>query len=129
MPYPKGTPRADWTEGEIAVLMAHYVSKGPGWEGWARLLPNRTYDAIHTKASSLGISYERRAGNVSLVQLKARTCGDCTYFREEANGRGSCMERHAIGLFKGAPEVFAHYDASLCQHRHGRVVRIENDAS
>lgn len=110
---------ASWTNDEIAALSEHYISKGPNWDGWKDLLPNRTIGAIYHKAHCMGMVYDKAAGGARYVRMPCETCGDCTYFRA-----CRCYEKHAIGLFKGAPKVEPHYDASLCGHRLGKLVRL-----
>lgn len=44
-----------WTESELKILKQNFAELGA--EGIARLLPNRTPDAISTKACHLGLSY------------------------------------------------------------------------
>lgn len=117
-----------WKPSEVAVLQEHYLSKGASWLGWEQLLPGRSCDAIWSKANKLGLKYEPHTPkNVVLVQMDANTCGECAYYRENVGGRGRCAERHAVGLFGKAPEVFAHYDTSICKHRKGKLVRVERD--
>lgn len=111
-----------WTRAEVEALKANYRSKGPSWEGWKRVLPGRTKRSICSKATLLGICYDKRAGNVRMEQISVRVCGDCRFFRD-----GRCHERHAVGMFRGAPEVKAHYDAGLCDHKAGRLVEVMCD--
>lgn len=115
-----------WKPNEIAQLRRHYTTKGLVWDGWDELLPGRSRSAISSKASSLGLHYEPDAVSVEYVQLDASTCGECVHYRENAGGRGRCVERHAVGLFGKSPEVYAHYDTSTCKHRLGQVVRVEH---
>lgn len=55
------TTTTEWTSEEVAALREHYPSHGPGWSGWARLAPGRSYNAIKDKARCLGVlSHTRR---------------------------------------------------------------------
>lgn len=117
--------KGHWKPTEIAALRRYYVRKGLVWEGWEHVLPGRSKQAISSKANNLGLHYEPNAGNVAIVQLDANTCGECIFYRKNVDGRGRCAERHAVGLFGKAPEVFAHYDAKICEHRKGKIVRVE----
>ena len=127
---PKKFRRSCWSAREVSILREHYVTNGPNWDGWERLLPGRKYDSIASKASRLGLNYEPHATAVKFVKLKVRTCGDCEHFRKVEGDKGRCAERHAVGMFGGAPEVYAHFDAKLCEHKRGRTVRVESsDAS
>lgn len=118
--------RGHWKPSEVAVLQRHYATKWLVWAGWDELLPGRTRSAISSKASALGLRYESDAVSVEYVQLDASTCGECVHYREGGDGRGRCAERHAVGMFGRAPEVSAHYDASICKDRKGRTVRVEH---
>ena len=128
MTKPLGPGRSRWKVSELAVLQEHYINRGASWIGWEKLLPGRSRDAIWSKANSLGLVYERNAPqNVKLVQIEASTCGDCAHYREDMDGRGRCVERHAVGLFGGAPKVLACYTTGTCSHKQGRLVRVELD--
>ena len=116
-----------WKPNEIAQLRRHYTTKGLVWDGWDELLPGRSRSAISSKASCLGLHYEPDAVSVEYVQLDAGTCGECVHYREDMDGRGRCVERHAVGLFGGAPKVLACYGTETCAHKQGRLVRVELD--
>lgn len=45
-----------WTEAEDEVLRAHYLERGPRWQGWADLLPDRTPRAIQSRAQRLRLA-------------------------------------------------------------------------
>lgn len=45
-----------WSEAEDELLRRH-ADMGPGWEGWERLLPARTYTAICARRQVLGIQF------------------------------------------------------------------------
>lgn len=119
--------RGHWKPTEIAALRRYYVRKGLVWEGWERVLPGRSKQAISSKANNIGLHYEPHAGNVEIVQLDANTCGECVHYRESVDGKGRCVERHAVGMFGKAPNVYAHYDTSTCKHRKGKLVKVERD--
>lgn len=45
-----------WTEDELAILRAHYIDHDYRWTGWELLLPDRTCEAISSKARDLGLT-------------------------------------------------------------------------
>lgn len=48
----RGTP---WSEAELAALREGYPEHGAAWDGWGRILPGRTTQAIQQKAKKSGI--------------------------------------------------------------------------
>jgi hypothetical protein len=48
-----------WTPEEDRVLREHLPKHGPGWDGWARLLPGRSRHAIAARKVVLGIAGPR----------------------------------------------------------------------
>ena len=54
-------PGDPWTRAELDALRRLYPSHGPRWEGWARLLPGRTPDAMAAMAHKLGCPRRRDA--------------------------------------------------------------------
>lgn len=53
--------RQKWTHDELAILTAHYRSKGPSWDGWAELLPRRNKVSIEHAAKRAGLRVRDRA--------------------------------------------------------------------
>lgn len=58
-----------WSKHEDAILMAHYAERGPSWDGWKELLPDRSKGSISSRIARLREStsigyiadpYERR---------------------------------------------------------------------
>ena len=47
-------PGDPWTRAELDALRRLYPSHGRNWDGWARLLPGRTPDAMVAMANKLG---------------------------------------------------------------------------
>lgn len=45
---------ARWTPEEDAVVRENYPSHGGAWDGWSRLLPGRTVEAVRVHAYKLG---------------------------------------------------------------------------
>ncbi len=112
-----------WSTDEIAALKAHYKGRGAMWGGWDKLLKGRSCGSIYAKASKLGLRYEAGTAGITYVQVDPKSCQECIYFRHLDDERGMCMERHAVGLFQGAPNVKGFYDARICPHRCGQLVR------
>ena len=108
-----------WTDEEISLLRTYYEDHGAYWYDWADILPSRPSGSIYYKAKELGLCYKKRRQHV--VDQSVHVCGDCMYYRESGDGHGRCYEKHAIGLFKGAPKVLGVFDASLCEHRCRKV--------
>ena len=110
-----------WPHEEDAAIREHYAAEGMVWPGWATAVPGRTADAISKRARSLGLRVDHGRGLRPRKPEPPRpprpaTCGECRLYREgDEPGCGRCMERHARGMFQGAPPVMAHYDASLCE--------------
>lgn len=48
-----------WTESEDQLLRENLPKHGPGWKGWADLLPGRTPAAILARKGTLGIEGPR----------------------------------------------------------------------
>ena len=48
-----------WTPEEDDLLREHLPKHGPGWDGWARLLPGRSRHAIAARKVVLGIAGPR----------------------------------------------------------------------
>ena len=46
----------DWSKEEVLILSENYEGHGSGWSGWSELLPNRTKNAIQTKALKIGLT-------------------------------------------------------------------------
>lgn len=44
-----------WTPEEDDLLRKHYPAHGPSWDGWKKLLPNRTNWSVENRASKLGL--------------------------------------------------------------------------
>lgn len=44
-----------WTEGEDRLVTMCYPSRGARWDGWHELLPERSSEAIATRARRLGV--------------------------------------------------------------------------
>lgn len=47
--------RVRWTLLEDEMVAAYYRDRGPSWEGWSDVLPNRTYASIKERARRLGL--------------------------------------------------------------------------
>ena len=45
----------DWSEHEEYLIRKWYPEKGPSWDAWRKMLPNRTYRAIQQHANRLGV--------------------------------------------------------------------------
>lgn len=60
-----------WTVAEDDVLMQHR-DRGPSWEGYAQLLPSRSYNAIMARRKELGIA-KARPGRLGGAQPKPWT--------------------------------------------------------
>lgn len=52
-----GRRDAKWSADELLSLIDQYPRHGFEWEGWRRLLPGRSKNAVREKASSLGIRH------------------------------------------------------------------------
>lgn len=48
-----------WTDAEDEILRENIDPHGPWWDGWARLLPGRTPNAISARRKKLGIAGPR----------------------------------------------------------------------
>lgn len=46
---------SDWTTRDEQLIERHYPEHGPSWDGWEKLLPNRTPNAISNRAYRLGV--------------------------------------------------------------------------
>lgn len=51
-----------WTQAEDAIIRAHISEHGPGWDGWASLLPGRSKNAIAARKNKLGLDGPRAGG-------------------------------------------------------------------
>lgn len=49
--------RAKWTEAEDRLIREN-PGKGPSWEGWPALLPNRTPFSIQRRRQILGVQFD-----------------------------------------------------------------------
>ena len=63
-----------WTAEEDEIIVRH-AGKGPGWKGWAEVLPGRTYASICTRRQKLGVQFGRKArakrGSSGMTEEKA----------------------------------------------------------
>ena len=48
-----------WTLLEDDMIVEHYQERGPEWEGWKDVLPNRTKSSIRSRAKRLGLRRSR----------------------------------------------------------------------
>ena len=53
-----GTGGRGWTADEDQALRDHFPTHGRAWDGWARVLPKRTWAGITKHASVLGIRHD-----------------------------------------------------------------------
>lgn len=51
-----------WTEDEDRLVFLCYLSHGEKWDGWHDLLPDRTSEAIGSRARRLGLMRSGRKG-------------------------------------------------------------------
>ena len=62
-----------WSDDEIAILRAHYEQRGPSWDGWESLLPDRSKHSIRSCAMRIGVnSPQMDCDGVPLREKRAR---------------------------------------------------------
>ncbi len=49
----------EWSERELELLARYYPEKGPSWEGWAKVLDNRSPRAVMCMAFNIGAKYRK----------------------------------------------------------------------
>lgn len=110
-----------WSEEEDNAVRVYYPTHGSKWEGWAEVLPNRTYRAISARACRIGVGrkwvYKRGKS-----KSRKKPVGDDRHYKVDFKPTPDPYERRVLGWL-GDGMTPTEIDESMHWY-HGTTVRI-----
>lgn len=95
-----------WTLLEDEMVVEYYQERGPRWEGWKDVLPNRTYSSIRDRAKRLGVQKSRYNAVTTIKYMEPDPYEDDVFIRLEAGFAPSQIDE-VMGWPRGTAAAIA----------------------